>query len=280
MRTDPDRPGDPCELLRTGYGRHMTTDDLPEHVLRNRAAWDADAVNYAEAGERAWEREPSWGIWGVPETEVGLLPADMTGLDAIELGCGTAYISAWMARRGARVVGIDNSERQLDTARRLQRQHRLDFPLIHGNAETVPLPDASFDFAISEYGASIWADPYRWVPEAARLLRPGGRLVFLHGTPLATICYPDVGDATRALQRPYFGLHRIEWTPDSGVEFQLTYGGWIELLRDTGFEIERLVELQTPEGAQRHAFYDDHDPAWSRRWPAEEIWVARMASSP
>ena len=36
-----------------------------------------------------------------------------------------------------------------------------------------------FDLVISEYGASLWADPYAWVPECARVLRPGGRLVFL-----------------------------------------------------------------------------------------------------
>ena len=89
------------------------------------------------------------------------------------------------------------------------------------------MPDDSFDLALSEYGASVWADPYRWIPEAARLLRPGGRLVFLHGTPLAHLCYPDVGDATTQLQRPYFGLHSVQWTPEDGIEFQLTYGDWI-----------------------------------------------------
>ena len=141
----------------------------------------------------------------------------------------------------------------------------------------MPLPDAQFDLAVSEHGASNWADPYLWIPEAARLLRPGGRLVFMHNTPLAFLCYPDVGDGTRELQRPYFGMHRIEWQPDTGVEFQLTYGSWIDVLRGAGFEIERLIELQTPEGASRHEFYADHDPGWSRNWPAEQIWVVRKS---
>ena len=149
---------------------------VPEHVARNRALWDDWARKYVASGEREWAREaPVWGIFSVPEADVGMLPDDLAGKDAIELGCGTAYVSAWMARRGARVVGIDNSEAQLATARRLQREHALDFPLRHGDAETVPYPDASFDFAISEYGASLWADPERWIPEAARLLRPGAR---------------------------------------------------------------------------------------------------------
>ena len=154
--------------------------DFPEHVRRNRELWDDWARTYAAPGEAGWAQEtPTWGIWGVPESEVGLLPADLAGVDAIELGCGTAYISAWLARRGARVVGIDNSQVQLSNARRFQREFGLDFPLIHADAERVPLADESFDLAISEYGACLWCDPYRWIPEAARLLRPGGRLIFL-----------------------------------------------------------------------------------------------------
>jgi SAM-dependent methyltransferase len=141
--------------------------ELPEHVRRNRAHWDARAADYEGPGESAWARnEPTWGIWRVPESKLRVLPEDLAGKDVIELGCGTAYVSAWLARRGARVVGIDNSGAQLATARRLQGEHGLDFTLIHGNAEQVPYPDASFDLAISEYGACLWADPYR--------SRPGG----------------------------------------------------------------------------------------------------------
>src|ERR1700761_4968571 len=119
--------------------------DLPEHVARNRAAWDDLAPEYVADGRRDWEsEEPHWGIFHVPESEVGLLPAALDGRDAIELGCGTAYVSAWLARRGARPVGIDNSAEQLATARAFQAEFGLDFPLLHGNAEEVPYPDASF----------------------------------------------------------------------------------------------------------------------------------------
>jgi SAM-dependent methyltransferase len=137
----------------------------PEYVARNRREWDRWATDYVATGERNWGTdEPSWGIFDIPQSDLPLLPAELDGKDAIELGCGTGYVSAWLARRGARPTGIDNSERQLDTARRLQGEHGIEFPLIHGNAEEVPLPDASFDLAISEYGASIWCDPYRWIP--------------------------------------------------------------------------------------------------------------------
>jgi SAM-dependent methyltransferase len=150
----------------------MSEPILPDHVVTNRAFWTTEAADYVAPARRSWaQSEPSWGIWGVPESEARIIP-DVASLDTIELGCGTAYVSAWLARRGARPVGVDITPAQLATARELQREHDLVFPLLEANAEAVPLPDASFDLAISEYGAAIWCDPYRWIPEAARLLRP------------------------------------------------------------------------------------------------------------
>src|SRR5438093_592110 len=187
----------------------LSMSDLPDHVRRNRTLWDRWARQYVASGERNWAAaEPTWGIWGVPESQLSVLPDDLEGKDAIELGCGTAYVSAWLARRGARVVGIDNSPKQLESAQAFQREFRLEFPLLLGNAERVPYPDASFDFAISEYGAALWADPHEWIPEAARLLRPSGRLVFLTNGLLMQLCveeYVANDPAKNILQRPLFG---------------------------------------------------------------------------
>jgi SAM-dependent methyltransferase len=254
------------------------TEELPDSVRRNRQLWDDRAPDLVDSGRRDWAKsEPTWGIWGVPESDLRVLP-DVRGLDVIELGCGTAYVSAWLARLGARPVGIDNSPRQLATARALQREFGLDFSLIHAYAEEVPLPNASFDLAISEYGASIWADPHQWIPEAARLLRPGGRLIFLRNGAILILCVPDLesdGPAGDRLLRDYFGMHRVEWPDSDGVEFHLTHGDWIRVLRDNGFEIEDLIEVRAPQGARRHPVYDYVTPEWARRWPAEEIWKAR-----
>src|SRR5262249_14107666 len=144
-------------------------------------------------------------------------------------------------------------------------------------AETVPLPDASFDLAISEYGASIWCDPYRWIPEAARLLRPGGRLIFLVNGALLLLCAPDVESepVTDRLIRDYFGLHRVEWTDDKplSVQFALGYGDWIRLLRSTGFVVEDLLEIRAPEGATSRYVWANAE--WAHRWPSEEVWKAR-----
>ena len=263
--------------MQTRDDPETSMNDLPEHVRRNRVAWDAWASEYVGPGETAWaSQNPTWGIWGVPESDLKMLPEDLAGKDAIELGCGTAYVSAWLARRGARVVGIDNSEAQLATARRLQHQHRLDFLLLHGNAEVVPYPDASFDFAISEYGACLWADPQYWVPEAARLLRPGGRLVFLVNSFLMALCTPEEDGvaATNRLLRPAFGIYRLEWPGESGVEFHLSHGDWIRLLRRSGFEIEDLIEVRPPETAPETR-YPFVTLDWAKQWPCEEVWKVR-----
>jgi SAM-dependent methyltransferase len=253
----------------------MSENELPDYVLANRNAWDEWAPKWVAAGERNWASQTAdWGMWGIPESELHMLD-DVAGLDAIELGCGTGYVSAWLARAGARPVAIDNSTKQLETARRLQVEHGIEFPLIHGNAETVPLPDASFDFAISEYGAAIWADPYKWIPEAARLLRPGGRLVFLRSSNLTMLCSPEldadpVGDR---LVRDLFGMNRIDWSDDPSVEFSLPHGAMFALLRASGFDIEDLIEIQAPANAVSPVPYLTAE--WARRWPSEEVWKAR-----
>ena len=196
---------------------------------------------------------------------------------AIELGCGTGYVSAWLARRGAHVVGIDNSEQQLATAARLAAEHGVPLTLHHGNAESVPYPDRSFDFAISEYGAAIWCDPHVWIPEAKRILRPGGDLVFLGHSPLSVICTPLSGEACEEkLHRSYFGLHQLDWREDEvdpgGIEFNLSFSGWLDLFRDTGFEVVNFHELQAPKGSPDRYQIPGQ---WAESWPAEQVWHLR-----
>jgi SAM-dependent methyltransferase len=215
------------------------------------------------------------GYLGIAEAQAGVLPADLEGRDSIELGCGTGYVSAWLARRGARPAGLDNSAAQLATARQLQDRFGLRFPLIHASAEHPPFADGRFDLAISEYGASIWCDPYAWIPEAARLLRPGGQLIFLVNSVLLMLTVPDADGlpATERLLRPYFGMHRFDWPDDESVEFHLGHGDMIRLLRGSGLEVEDLLELRPGPGAATR--YPLATLEWARQWPCEEVWKAR-----
>jgi SAM-dependent methyltransferase len=254
----------------------MGSSELSSHAERNREVWTRAAKDYVAAAERSWATdEIDWGIYGVKEADLGALAdVDFDGLDVVELGCGTAYFSAWFARRGARPVGVDLTPAQLETARRMQAEHGLEFPLVEASAEAVPLPDASFDLAFSEYGASIWCDPYRWVPEAARLLRPGGRLIFLANSILSILCSPDTGRIEERLLRPYRGMHRFEWpAEDEGIDFHLGWGDMLRLLRANRFELEDYLEVYAPERAtSRYPWANDE---WATKWPVEEIWKAR-----
>lgn len=258
------------------------TDQLPRHAQRNREAWTAANAAYTDAEARSkWSQtEIRWGVWGVPEAQLRALP-DVRGLDVIELGCGTAYFGAWFKRGGARrVVGVDVTPAQLETARRCDAEFGLGLELIEANAERVPLADAQFDLAFSEYGASIWCDPDLWIPEAARLLRDGGELTFMRNSTISTVCAPDTGRVDRQLHRPQRDLRRIEWTDDSSVEFHQPAGDMLRLLRANGFEVLDLIEVYAPDDARDHPYYDTVPVEWARSWPAEEIWRARLRPVP
>jgi SAM-dependent methyltransferase len=254
----------------------MSSSELPDSVARNVAYWTLSNAERMDArAADQWAREEiTWGIFGVPETEVGAL-GDVAGLDVVELGCGTAYVSAWLAKRGARPVGVDPTPAQLATARRLQAETGLEFPLVEAAGEVVPLPDASFDLAVSEYGAALWAVPERWIAEARRLLRPGGRLVFLTNSMLLMLCVPDTGVAVDTLQRPQLGLYRLEWPGEEGVDYHLSHGEWIRLLRENSFEVEALHELYAPESRRDDEYENLVTGEWAAKWPAEDLWVAR-----
>jgi SAM-dependent methyltransferase len=243
-----------------------------ERIAGNVAQWTLTNAEFTDQqGERAWnDPELTWGVFAIPDEWVG----DVDGLDVVELGCGTAYVSAKLARRGARPVGVDPTPAQLETARRMMARTGIEFPLVEAPAESVPLPDASFDLAVSEYGASLWADPLKWVPEAARLLRPGGRLLFQTMSPLAHLCTPDSDDEPIAneLVRPQFAAWEVEWEGYQGAEFHLSHGSWIRVLRDAGFRVDALHELRAPDDAQTHEYYYVIPADWARRWPGEDLW--------
>jgi SAM-dependent methyltransferase len=248
--------------------------ELTEHADRNRESWNADADDYQARHAAMLEASGgmAWGVWQIPEAELQVL-GEVRDRDILEFGCGAAQWSIALARAGARPVGLDLSERQLEHARRLMAEAGVDFPLIHASAEGVPVGDASFDIVFCDHGAMTFADPYRTVPEAARLLRPGGLFAFNHGSPILSIAW--AADAERAGDRlvvDYFGMHRFDY--GDSIDFNLPYGEWIRLFRANGFEVEDLIEPR-PAPDATSTYRDEVEREWSRRWPAECIWRLR-----
>ncbi len=251
------------------------TDDRAAEIALNRALWGVVNERFTHAAaESMWRRsEVVWGLFAVPDRVLHVL-GEVRGLNVVELASGTSYLSAWLVRAGARTVAIDLSGHQLATARDLQRRLGPVFPLVQADAEQVPLSDGHFDLVVSEHGAAAWCDPQRWVPEAARLLRPGGRLVFLTNSLLSALCVPaDEGVAEERLLRGQREAYQVRW-PGGGVEFHPSHGDWVRILRGSGFVVEALHEIYAPADALNHPFYEIVSAEWAARWPAEELWVA------
>lgn len=247
------------------------------HERRNREFWDADADDYqvAHAADLGPDRARAWGVWRIPEAEVAAL-GPVRDRDVLEYGCGAAQWSIALAHDGARPVGLDQSRQQLRHATRLQQEQRVTFPLVAASAEATPFASEAFDLVFCDHGAMSFCDPAATIPEVARLLRPGGRLVFSKTTALVYLTY-DWARARqdRRLHADYFGM-RVFATGEGTVDFQLPYGEMVRTVRRHGFVVEDLVELRAPAGAT--TTYDEFVPAdWARRWPAEEIWVLRRA---
>jgi SAM-dependent methyltransferase len=243
------------------------------HEQRNRSFWDADADAYQAAHAAQLARGRAWGVWAIPDAEVGAL-GDVRGLDVLELGCGAAHWAVALASDAAHVVGLDQSRSQLRHAAGTVAAAAAPVTLVCASGERVPFRDESFDLVFCDHGAMSFCDPERIVPECARLLRVGGRLVFNHATLLHTLCYDARADRQRdRLLRDYHGAGMFDWG-DGTVDFHRTYGGWIRCFRDHGFVVDDLIELVPPE--EPTTSYTHFVPAeWARRWPAEEIWVAR-----
>jgi ubiquinone/menaquinone biosynthesis C-methylase UbiE len=239
-------------------------------VAKNRTFWNRESDEYQRRNaEFITHDEIRWGLWQLPDAELGVR-GDVSGRDVLELGSGGGQFGMTLARSGARVTGLDVSEKQLEHA----RANGVDFPLVLGSADDVPLPDASFDLVVADHGANRFVDPHRFVPEAARLLRPGGLFVFSGSTPFELVCLDvETDKMTTGLQRDYFGMHRVEF-PEGVVEFELAYGEWIRVFRTSGFVVEDLVEVQPPPGVES-TYRDADETAWARRWPMEQIWKVR-----
>ncbi|HEY1656051.1 MAG TPA: class I SAM-dependent methyltransferase [Candidatus Tumulicola sp.] len=246
---------------------------LTEHALKNLAHWERQSDDYEARHSDQLSRHPmAWGCWSVPESELSVLD-DVAGKDVLELGCGAARWSIALAKCGARVVGLDISERQLAHARRYMSNAGVEFPLVRASAEAVPLATASFDIVFCDHGAMTFCDPYLTVPEAGRLLRRGGLLAFSAATPILNVCWNDADDRVDdRLHANYFERRRFE--DAEAVNFSLPYGDWIALFRRNGFVIEDLIELRPPSHAR--TTYTDYAPIdWARAWPAEQIWRVR-----
>jgi SAM-dependent methyltransferase len=259
-----------------------TVSGSTDHVRKNRVHWERESDAYQERNASQLDRwgTLAWGCWDIPEDELHAL-GDVSGLDALEYGCGACQFGIKVAIRGARVTGLDFSGAQLRHGRTKMNETGVRFPVVQADGERIPFRDGTFDLVFCDHGVMGFADPSLTVSEVARVLRPGGQFVFNGTTPWFWVAWGDQEDVppTREMRADYFGMRRGDFDdPDwRTTEFQLPYGDWIRLFRANDLIVEDLLELQPPADAD--TTYVDYAPLeWARAFPSEHIWKVRKAS--
>jgi ubiquinone/menaquinone biosynthesis C-methylase UbiE len=226
----------------------QTDDPVKRQVA---AHWDRRAAHFdtdfghsiATPAERAaWDR--------IMELVIG----GRGTLEALDVGCGTGFLSLELAARGHRVTGIDLAPTMLDKARRKAAEAGFDISFETGDAEQVPFPAASFDLAISRH--VLWTLPH---PEAAiddwlRVLRPGGRLVIIDGARYDVAAAPPRQENARSSaeyaaiggQLPFY-----DGRPQSEIEALLRAKGLVEVGGDPVRDwVEAQAQRMIAEGGE------------------------------
>ena len=253
-----------------------------ESVRANRLWWDADAEEYHQAhgdflGAAARDGEFVWCPEGLHEGDVGLL-GDVTDLDVLEVGCGSAPCSRWLASRGARAVGLDLSAAMLERGSEAMRAGGPRVALVHASADALPFADGSFDIACSAFGAVPFvADSAVVMAEVARVLRPGGRWVFSVNHPMRWIFPDDPGPRGLTASIPYFDRSPYVEVDACGrptyVEHHRTLGDRVREIVAAGLVLVDLIEPAWPEDMDRE--WGQWSPLRGELFPGTAIFSCR-----
>ena len=246
-----------------------------DRVAANVAQWTLTNAEFTDAAAETWWRNEAikWGVFGIADEWLG----DVTGLDVVELGCGTAHCSARLARAGARPVGVDPTPVQLATARRMMQSTGIDFRLSRRlpsrcRFQTTPSTWRS-QITVRRSGPTRGSGLRKQLGCCARV----GPVVSTTSS-LAHLCTPEEDEVAieNVLVRPRFAPWEVEWPGYQGVEYHLSHGDWIRVLVENGFVLDALHELQPGPTAQTHEYYYVIPVEWARRWPGEDLWEAHL----
>jgi len=255
--------------------RHEVTDQQARQA--NRRWWDADADDYqAEHGGFLGDADLRWCPEGLWEADAGLL-GDVAGRRVLELGCGAAAGSRWLAGQGARAVALDLSAGMLRQAVAGADRTGVRVPLVQADALTLPFVDAAFDTVWTAFGAVPFvADSAAVMREVHRVLRPGGRWVFAVTHPMRWIFLDDPGERGLVAVHSYFDRRPYVETDDDGtpsyVEQHRTLGDRIRELVAAGFRLLDVVEPPWPDGHEQ--IWGQWSPLRGRLFPGTAIFVA------
>ncbi|WP_143591656.1 class I SAM-dependent methyltransferase [Thermoactinospora rubra] len=241
----------------------------------NRRWWDGNADEYqSEHGGFLRDAGFIWCPEGLDEASARLL-GEVRGRRVLEVGCGAAQCSRWLAGQGAQVVGFDISHRQLLHSRRIDQEHGTHVPVVVADAETLPFASGVFDLACSAFGALPFvADPLAVLREVRRVLRPGGRFVFSVSHPIRWAFPDDPSERGLTSDRSYFD--RTPYVERDGetvtyVEHHRTMGDWVSLVVESELVLKGLLEPEWPEGHDR--VWGGWSPLRGRHIPGTAIFT-------
>jgi SAM-dependent methyltransferase len=252
--------------------------DEQQASLANRADWDAYADEYqAEHGGFLRDVGFVWCPEGVDEADVHLL-GDVRGRHILEVGCGAAQCSRWLRSRGAVAVGFDVSYRQLQHSHRIDEETGIAVPVVCATATALPFASDSVDMVCSAFGALPFVvDIEAAFVEIARVVRPGGQVVFSVVHPFRRMFPDDPTAAGLRASRSYFDRRAYVELDDSGVptyvEPHHTLGDWVQAVISAGLTVERLIEPEWPSNQDRT--WGGWGPERGRYLPGTAIFVAR-----
>lgn len=230
-----------------------------ESARASRAWWEQSADEYqADNGPFLGDARFVWGPEGVEEQQLRLLGSaeELRGARVLELGCGAGQCARWLRDQGAHSVGIDVAHRQLLHSRDLDRRAGTPVPVAQADTQALPFADAAFDIVCSAFGAFPFVpDAAAALVETARVLRPGGTVVFSVSHPVRW-CFPDdPGPGGLVASDSYFDRSAYVEEDSSGravyVEHHHTLGDWVRAVAAAGLRMRDLVEPEWPEDNDR-----------------------------
>jgi SAM-dependent methyltransferase len=249
-----------------------------ESARANRGWWDAAAPAYlAEHGDDLGDVDFLWCPEGLREADAHLL-GDVRDRRVLEIGCGSAPCSRWLARAGARPVAFDLSAGMLHRAAELNRSTGVGVPLFQADAGALPLADASVDLACSAFGGLPFvADAGGVLAEVARVLRPGGRFVASVNHPMRWPMPDSPDPADLRVTSSYFDRTPYVETDSAGrtvyVEHHRTVGDWVRAVVGAGLVLTDLLEPEWTPG--RTEVWGQWSPERGALVPGTLVIVAR-----
>ena len=268
---------DDDDLHAAGVARRPV--DAEATVRASRRWWDADADDYHVLhGSFLGVADFVWSPERLREQDARLL-GDVAGRDVLEVGCGSAMCSRWLATQGARAVAFDLSAGMLAHARAGAESTGIQVPLVQADAQHLPFRDRFFDVAFTAFGAVPFvADSARVMDEVARVLRPHGRWVFATTHPTRWAFPDDPGPAGLTVTMSYFDRTPYVEVDTAGrptyVEHHRTLGDRVHDISSAGFRLIDVVEPEWP--ADLTAEWGQWSPLRGALMPGTAIYVCEL----